>query len=181
MRLNLAVLMATVVGTLATPVNAQAPAPFQFVGFSSNTFNGGQGVLTYRNACQVDFGAQARMCKTNEFLDSVTPPSPAPGPLVGWIRPTRVDVLATYGFDSESLLRGDNGNEPASNFNCKAWSDGGSNFGLTADHLGKITQATCTQVLPIVCCKPIPVPEPSASLLNGSGIAALALMKLATK
>ena len=55
--LTLAVLFALV----AAPARAQTD-PFQFVGFSTGTFDGSAGVLQMSAACLVDFGIGARMC-----------------------------------------------------------------------------------------------------------------------
>jgi hypothetical protein len=53
---------------LPTPTET---ARYQFVGFTSETFDGGQGVGTYTLACQADFLAGARMCTSEEVLKTV--------------------------------------------------------------------------------------------------------------
>jgi hypothetical protein len=74
--------------TNPVPVTVQnhstGPSQPQFVGFSSATFDGGQGVITYTAACQQAFPG-SHMCTSAEFLNTASYPSVSG---TGWIRPT---------------------------------------------------------------------------------------------
>ncbi len=53
----------------------EASAPrFQLVGFTSTTFTGGEGVLGFTLACQVEF-VGSRMCTSGEVMNTINVPS----------------------------------------------------------------------------------------------------------
>ena len=66
-----------IVAALVFAVGAQAQTtdPYQLVGFTTQPFPGGSGVLTFTLACQADFGPPARMCTSVEVAETVVVPS----------------------------------------------------------------------------------------------------------
>ena len=75
----------------ASAAQAQATNPYQWVGFTTTTFDGsgnGFGVTSMTTQCRADFGPGARMCKSSEYMDSDTL-NPSGIPEDGaWLRPS---------------------------------------------------------------------------------------------
>lgn len=149
-----------------------AAAPYQFVGFSTNTFNGAQGIATYTLACQSTFDATARMCKSAEVVDTLVWPAVS-ATTRGWVRPTFQPTGLSVTLDVSGAASNANGS-----LSCGGWSfDAPTNLGLAVLGDGRLGVATtCDLVHPVACCAPVPLPEPSAALLQGTGVAALALL-----
>ena len=65
-------LMFSLSATLAAPVmGQQCETTHELMGFTSATFTGDQGVLSFTLACQAEFGSETRMCP--EFALSLVP------------------------------------------------------------------------------------------------------------
>ena len=102
------------VTNLPTPTGA---ARYQFVGFTTAIFDGGQGVRTYTQSCQVDFLSTARMCTSEEVLNTVVWPE-VPGEIRGWVRPVFQPTGALAQLDASGYAgQGTNGA-----LSCSGWS-----------------------------------------------------------
>ena len=127
-------------------------APMQFVGRTTDAFNGAQGVLTYSVACQTDFGPGHRMCTSEELLDTVDLPTLTGGP--SWVRPTFVPA----GGGSSAVFVDISGVSSASNsslFACNGWISANSAFtGLTVDAGGSFDLLACNASRTVACCGP---------------------------
>ena len=55
----------------AATSHAQQLDPWQIVGHTTTTHTGGEGVRTFTLACQADFGPAARMCTSEEVIDTI--------------------------------------------------------------------------------------------------------------
>jgi hypothetical protein len=84
------------VTNLPTPM---AAARYQLVGFTSLTFDGGQGIRTYTQACQSDFTLAARMCTSEEVLNTIHWPN-VPAATRGWVRPVYQSATASEVVDA---------------------------------------------------------------------------------
>jgi hypothetical protein len=133
----------------AGPVGPPGPpaTAMQFVGRSTDTFNGSQGVLTYSAACQADFGPGHRMCTSEEILNTVELPALTGGP--SWVRPTFAPVgglalvvdMSGVGENSTALL------------SCQGWNDANSAFkGVTVDAGGSFELLGCNGSRTVACC-----------------------------
>lgn len=170
----LRMLVITMVLALAGAAQAQTD-PYQFVGFSTATVQGDAGVFGMTAQCQATFDATARMCTSVEVMETVVLPSSLPPNTSGWVRPVFVPTGSGSGFVIDA------GGEQSSDLSCRGWSTSYSgNSGLVVDDDGRIStqnySSHCNQARPVACCKPVPLPEPSALLLNGTGLAALWLL-----
>jgi hypothetical protein len=180
-RILVPLMAAACLAGLATPAPAQdACTPFQLVGFTSATFNGATGVLGFTAACQQEFAA-SRMCTTTEILETQTVPAGLAG--YAWVR---IAVRAGVGGDGASLVVVDDSGVDAgpADLSCSGWASNSSiTEGLAVNQNGAFVRGfECVQTISVACCAPvaIAVPEPSALLLQGSGIAGLlALAKVA--
>jgi len=118
----------------------------QFVGFSTDTFDGSQGVITYTRACQQDF-PDSRMCTTEEFLNTTDYPEVESSGF-GWIRPvvaaayvaTASNIVDVSGFSADVLAS-----------SCNGWRTT-SAHGLYIDGKGRISNETCEAIMPVSCC-----------------------------
>jgi hypothetical protein len=128
--------------SLALPVAALAEA--RFVGFSSATFDGAQGVRTYTETCQVDYLSAARMCTSEEVLNTVSWPA-EPASTKGWVRP----VYQPVSYDASGVQLADNQGALA----CQGWkATGGLNRGLAVFGDGRFETGSCDDARPIACC-----------------------------
>ena len=67
---------------------AHTSSRIQLVGFTSDTFTGGEGVLGFTEACQVEF-AESRMCTSVEVMRTTELPI-LPEAASAWVRPAFV-------------------------------------------------------------------------------------------
>ena len=125
------------------PANVQSSGESQFAGFTTATFDGGQGVVTYTNACDLDYSG-SHMCTSEEFLNSKTFPATSGD---GWIRPTYVPVAGSSGDNGEIIyvldMSGVAGTRDS--LSCIGWASSGNGYyGLYVDFTGKFrTFFTC--------------------------------------
>ena len=134
-----------------TPTTA---ARYRLVGFTSALFNGGRGVRTYTQACQADFLSAARMCTSEEVLNTVAWPE-VPGEIRGWLRP----VFQPTGdgvADASGVGGGTSGD-----LTCLGWSLSLSSFGgSTVSGDGRFaipySGSRCNVARPVACCAPVP-------------------------
>ena len=104
-----------------------------------------------------------------------------------WVRPTFQPVatgntIYTPSLDvSGAFLVGTSGTNFPDDFSCNGWSEASSSSrGLTLTGSGGFGKQNCSDARPVACCKPTPIPEPSASLslpVGVMGLAGLAAMK----
>jgi hypothetical protein len=145
----------TVVNDAASPVpvTVQSSDTPQFAGFTTATFDGSQGVVTYFNACNQDY-AGSHMCTSEEFLNSKTFPATSGD---GWIRPTFVPTS----FTGEEGVRthqnvldmsGVSDSSPGS-LTCRGWSSPiDSYLGLKVDSSGRFKGRGCDEIRAVACC-----------------------------
>ena len=106
---------------------------FQFVGFSTGTIDGVQGMIAMHAKCQEDFGASARMCTGEEFWLSPNATAPA---AIAWVH--------SVGFIGLSQGRS----------SCNGWTSTGDNGqGVTTS--GKPSGLLCDVARPVTCCAPL--------------------------
>lgn len=164
----------------ASGAQAQATDPYQWVGFTTTTFDGsgnGFGFTLMTSACRADFGGGARMCKSSEYMDSDTL-NPTGIPVEGaWLRPSWRPVTATTSGAGFTMALDESGvkSDPA-RLSCNGWISASSNStGLALRGAsGGFNPENCSQSRPVTCCKPTPVAEPSASLSLPVGAVCLA-------
>jgi hypothetical protein len=141
---------------LTTAANAQ------YVGVTTEGFDGGQGVFTYNRACHAAHPG-SRMCTSQEIMSTVNPPVVGNPDEKAWVRP----VYQPTGSISRIDVSGASSVEA-----CEGWSAGNGYYGLvvqldTGSFYAELME--CNIPNKVTCC--IPVPEPSASLTIPSGVA----------
>jgi len=120
------------------PAGPQGPSGlFKFVGFSTGTINGGQGMLQMHALCQVDYGSTARMSTSKEFW--LSPNATAPTTAPAWLHPSDP---TNHDFSSP-------------NASCTGWTNGTSDQnGLVVDTAGKPGLSRCDFQRPVACAAP---------------------------
>ena len=162
----LAGLLLLVAGTAHAQKSQKSPCsdgpgldcPYQWVGVTSVAFTGkgnATGFVGMTTQCRVDFGAGARMCKSEEVMDSTTlnfNAIPAEG---CWIRPSWRPVSAgsSYALDETGLT------QLPTNMSCGSWNLAGED-GIILTPNGGFSLQSCTVSRPVACCKPTPIPAP---------------------
>jgi hypothetical protein len=121
----------------------QSQPVFQFAGFTIATTDGGPGILAMHDLCRAEFGPEARMCESKEFI--LSPNAMAPTAFRAWLHPTLVDDQRDYaGFTGRS---------------CGGWNTVDPNTGgLTINKFGRLEDRPCQSVLPVTCCAPAASP-----------------------
>lgn len=175
---------------LFLPGSAFATDPYQWVGVTSVAFTGdgnGLGFVGMTTQCRADFGPGARMCRSEEVLDSDTL-NPNAIPAQGcWLRPSwrPFSGLASANSDrafDESGLAGIVG--PATGLDqmtCLSWAVAdGAYRGLTLYAAGNFGAQSCSVARPAACCRPTPVPSPTSSLsipIGAAGLLGLSMLR----
>ena len=146
------------------PVNVQnqigTSTQSQFVGFTTAPFNGGQGVVTYTNACQQDYPG-SWMCTSKEFLESKTYPATTGD---GWIRPTFVPISAATGNNTDLFAVHDMSGEihvgtnaVSSGLACSGWQATQQPWiGLVVEASGGFNRHFCDTTRSVACCSSAP-------------------------
>ncbi len=159
MRLNAFLLMFALANAallfLTTAANAQ------YVGVTSETFDGAQGVFTYNRACHAAHPG-SRMCTSQEIMSTVNPPVVGNPGEMAWVHPV-------YQAVSTSLIDVSGARDVGT---CAGWREVNFYEGFvvqldTGSFYSQFMQ--CNIPNKVTCC--IPVPEPSASLTIPSGVA----------
>jgi hypothetical protein len=138
---------------LAAPQPAGARSSGRhFVGFTAASFDGGQGVRIYTEACQAAFSASARMCTSIEVLDTVAWPT-VPNTTRGWVRP--VFQALDEGLVDASGVQAASPTSGA--LSCIGWSSSApSVHGLAVSGDGRFATPgsfdSCDTPRPIACC-----------------------------
>jgi len=128
----------------------------QFVGFTTDTFNGGQGVVTYTNSCQVDYPG-SHMCTSEEFLNSSSYPATSG---YAWIKPTYTPVILSYGGtslytivqDISGVSRITSSQASQVGIACSGWNLSTGGRGLRVDGMGRFDIQPCDELQSIACC-----------------------------
>ncbi len=146
-------LLRAVVASVSFSGAGQA-ADFALEGFTTATFDGGDGIRAYTEACQAEFGSTTRMCTSVEVLETVEWPSLPSGPLaLAWTQPVYapspgnlLDVSGVKASSSGDLTCGE------------GWLGGGGTGLTTAVTGGRVSffAESCNQELRIACCAPVP-------------------------
>jgi hypothetical protein len=148
MNANFDAIQAAVNDNHARIESMQQPTKAVFQGFSTDSMNGGQGLIAMQQACH-NFVSGSHICNTTEFAESPFNAS-AVETMSGnaWILQ---DVVTA----DEGWLINKNGLEIlASSANCIGWnysSDGADGSSLTS--LGAITPLQCDYIAKVACCK----------------------------
>ncbi len=125
-----------------------SPKRFQLVGFTTQTFLGGAGVLGFTLACQAEFPA-SRMCTSQEVLETVTVPTNLIGD--AWVRPSYEPSpevqLDASGVATNVILP-----------TCGSWTASVNGpTGLTVDSVGGFrANQLCAVARAVACCAMVP-------------------------
>ncbi len=131
----------------------QSATTHELAGFSTSTFDGGQGVFTYTLACQSDFGSTARMCDSVEVLRTTNVPSGLTGD--AWVRPHFSPFSINGTSEVRMALDASGKRGDPEQLSCDGWQPGGSS-GLKVDATGRFALHSCGNTLAVACCVPIP-------------------------
>jgi hypothetical protein len=130
--------------------------------------------------CRAEFGGGARMCTSQEILDSDTHNFNAIPTTGCWIRPVFQPFQNGGNIPLALDASGSQPREPTE-LTCLAWSGGHPSVsGLTLDANGAFLSTPCDVPRAVACCKPTPVPAPSASLslpIGTMGLLRLSMLK----
>jgi len=138
-----------------------APPPSGFVGVTTATAAGGDGIVDFNQMCAVEFPG-SRFCSTEEIWKTIDPPSvPAAG---AWVRPVIVPLLGTSRLTSFSNLGFDVmgfATQGIEDLTCLGWSftvdpfEGASAlFGLSVGPGGRFGVGACSVSRAVACCTP---------------------------
>jgi len=176
---------------LAAPVFAQTDycatfgpgspsCPYQWVGATATLYDGsgnGLGFVGMTSQCRAEYGPGARMCTSQEVLDSDTlnlNGIPSSG---CWVRPSWRSI-STASFSSlaldESGVSGEvaPGSGDNDTFTCRGWTNDFRN-GLSLLPTGGFQRQLCSVARSVACCAPTPIPSPTSSLSIPIGAGAL--------
>jgi hypothetical protein len=159
----------------AAASNAQQLDPWQLVGHTTTTHLGDAGLKAFNLACQADFGAAAKMCTSQEVIETIVQPTLSSE---AWVRPVIIAVSDNgFGTDFSGV------STSLTALNCVRWqvlnatglivtTDGNVSFRIASTGF----LPGCDTPRPVACCRR--VPEPTASLmLPVGGLACLGLAK----
>ena len=141
-----------------------APGRYQLVGFTTETFDGADGVLTMTQGCQVEFGEHARMCNTVEIMETVNIPSSvmARSTTYAWVRPVLVPG-SFYDTDASGLSTEGPSGSWLLHLSCKGWRFhsvlGVSLTGMTVRggyRAGGFSLDDCPSHREVACCSNVP-------------------------
>jgi len=125
----------------------------QFVGNSTGTVNGSQGIRAMTELCQADF-VDSRVCTTEDYAKTTNFPASIPNTTYAWIIPSNV-VGSGNGLNSgapvNDIYSGQVGASIA-NFTCGGWRIIGGT-GLRVSGTGQFWVSACNTPIPVSCCK----------------------------
>ncbi|MEZ4282294.1 MAG: hypothetical protein R3F21_22040 [Myxococcota bacterium] len=154
--------------------SAHAQDPYQWVGATSVSFTGdgnGLGFVGMTTQCRADFGPGARMCTSQEVLESDTLNFNAIPQAGCWIRPTFVPAGSASAIDMSGSA------DSGPGLSCQGWTNT-SESGVSLRPNGGLERIACSAVSPVACCKPFPVAEPQASMMLPTGVGMLAMWSM---
>lgn len=179
--------VAQAIGSCAPSDVGSPSCPYQWVGATSVEFTGdgnGLGLVGMTTQCRADFGPGARMCKSEELMDSDTL-NPNAVPQQGcWVRPSWRPG-GNSGLDESGTEGG------GESMSCRGWTvanavqsgltllpGGGLATRTTNPQSDETTPISCNTARPVACCKPIAVGEPQASMMLPTGVGMLAMWSM---
>ena len=122
----------------------------QYVGVSSGTIDGGQGIRAMTELCHADYPG-SRMCMTEEYVKTSNFPTAEAG-ASAWINPSQLVA------DSDGWTDNYTGiflNTPYK-LNCRAWGSSSSGWHESGTKVlagGSFSNTLCHNALPVACCK----------------------------
>ena len=144
---EIAVLKAQVETLQSTSGNALP----QYVGVSSGTIDGGQGIRAMTELCHADYPG-SRMCMTEEYVKTSNFPTAEAG-ASAWINPSQL-VADSEGWWTDNYT-GIFLNTPYK-LNCSAWGSSSSGWHTSGTQVlagGSFSNTLCNGVRPVACCK----------------------------
>ena len=132
--------------TAISNLQSNEVAVLQYLGNTSTTLDGGQGIRTMNELCQASFSG-SRMCTTEEYANTITFPTAELDE--AWTRPVLVGLDTSTSMDSIS--------EQSSSYGlaCSGWSSTHpSTKGMVVSGSGKMTTNSCAVSSPVKvsCC-----------------------------
>ena len=153
MNANFEAIQAAVNDNHARIESMQQPTKAVFQGFSTESMDGGQGLIAMQQACH-NFVAGSHICNTTEFAESPYNASAVETMLVeAWVLADFVDMSNGFLIDKRGtqIL-----NTSSYELSCQGWM---SNFdsiylrGTIITQTGAIGTSACKSALKIACCK----------------------------
>jgi hypothetical protein len=137
---------------------SSGPARYQYVGITTQTFDGSAGIGNFTLACQQDF-PNARMCTSAEIISTTQwPPQPAVE-FSAWVQP----IYAPISGDTELVLDvSGQSHGDLSGISCRGWRTNLPTYqGLLLESrpaegkYGSFWRQECDQTRPVACCAPV--------------------------
>lgn len=131
----------------------------QYVGNSTAILRtGGAGILELNEECVASFGPSARMCTSQEIIQTFNSVSPDPDiPVRETSFVTRQWVSPTIVAGSSSAIDASGLTATGAQLTCNGWANATSTFkGLTIDDNGRFSTQPCNGARQVTCCIPIP-------------------------
>ncbi len=130
-------------------------ADAQLEGFTTTTYLGNQRVFGYTQACQSEFGSDARMCTSVEVMETISIPSITFG-ATAWVRPVFVPADSGEARDASDVSSTSTDPTTGGGMSCNGWVAGVASFGgLTVDPNGAFEVSTCNSMKRVACCVPV--------------------------
>jgi hypothetical protein len=150
MNANFDAIQAAVNDNHARIESMQQPTKAVFQGFSTDSMNGGQGLIAMQQACH-NFVPGSHICNTTEFAES----------------PYNADAAATMadssawvlikavgsGYGNVTDASGLRASINAGEHTCLGYSVSSGNYGTRINGVGKVFSARCEMEYKIACCK----------------------------
>lgn len=152
MNANFEAIQAAVNDNHARIESMQQPAKAVFQGFSTESMNGGQGLIAMQQACH-NFVPGSHICNITEFAESPYNPQ-AVESMTG-----RAWILSNYivGDSDRNLVMDKNGIGRYDIYytsSCHAWTYQSSDFeGTSINEKGDFTKQLCSNSFKVACCK----------------------------
>lgn len=147
----IAALSVAVASHAARPVEPQPTESTGYLGVTSVSFDGSAGLADLYAACQSDFGAGAKVCNTQQLLESPNIAGQSPGSVGAWVRPSVV------GYDGVGVAADYSSRIFSTTSVSSAASCGGStdidSKGLIVDSKFFVRTERCDVARPAVCCR----------------------------
>ena len=147
MNANFEAIKAAVNDNHARIESMQQPTKAVFQGFSTESMNGGQGLIAMQQACH-NFVPGSHICNTTEFSESPYNAEAATTMTdsTAWILITSVG--SNYQKDSTGFLQINN-----TTHSCYGWANEGGHNGATVTSNGSVISGNCQYDRKIACCK----------------------------
>jgi hypothetical protein len=143
MNANFDAIQAAVNDNHARIESMQQPTKAVFQGFSTDSMNGGQGLIAMQQACH-NFVPGSHICNTTEFAES----------------PYNAEAVATMAGADAWILEDTQTGDPrgvtstsSNSTSCHAWIYTNSSIGRVVMVNGSIYTSSCSSVNKIACCK----------------------------